>query len=137
MPERHHWSRSGIFIIHFRQISHIVLVFLCSAVLFEQVNVGWVVLFSNHEPRIISCYPGLYWLGYYLIGSFILKKSTAWKRSRFGVFLVRLQFECGKIRTKKTPNTDNFHAVIMQAILLNSYYVFDSIPTILLLKCKK
>ena len=28
----------------------------------------------------------------------------------FGVFL-RIPFECGKIRTRKTPNTDTFHAV--------------------------
>ena len=28
------------------------------------------------------------------------------------VFL-RIQPECGKIRTKKTPNTDNFHAVVI------------------------
>ena len=24
---------------------------------------------------------------------------------------LRIQSECGKIRTRKTPNTDNFHAV--------------------------
>ena len=27
-PERHHWRRSGVFIINFEQISHIDLVFL-------------------------------------------------------------------------------------------------------------
>ena len=47
---------------------------------------------------------------------------TAWKMSVFGVFLVRIfphsgwirrftQSECGKIRTRKTPNTDTFYAV--------------------------
>ena len=29
---------------------------------------------------------------------------------RYGVSL-RIQSECGKIRTRKTPNTDTFHAV--------------------------
>ena len=28
-------------------------------------------------------------------------------------FLVRIQSECGKIRTRKTPNTDTFHAVVI------------------------
>ena len=27
----------------------------------------------------------------------------------FGVFLVRIQSKCGKIQTRKTPNTDTFH----------------------------
>ena len=29
----------------------------------------------------------------------------------FGVFLIRIQSKCGKIRTGKTPNTDTFHAL--------------------------
>ena len=33
------------------------------------------------------------------------------KVSVFGVILVRIQSECGKIRTTITPNTDTFHAV--------------------------
>ena len=36
---------------------------------------------------------------------------TAWKVPVLGVFLVRVQSECGKIRTRKTPNMDTFHAV--------------------------
>ena len=28
IPERHHWHRSGIFIVNFEHISHLVLVFL-------------------------------------------------------------------------------------------------------------
>ena len=32
------------------------------------------------------------------------------KTERYGVSL-RIQLECGKIRTRKTPNTDTFHAV--------------------------
>ena len=29
---------------------------------------------------------------------------------------VRIQSECGKIRTKKTPNTDTFHAVLLHKV---------------------
>ena len=39
-----------------------------------------------------------------------LKQKTAWKVSAFGVFLVRFQSRCGKVRTRKTPNTDTFYA---------------------------
>ena len=31
--------------------------------------------------------------------------------SKVSVFLVRIQFECGKIPTRKTPNVDTFHAL--------------------------
>ena len=46
----------------------------------------------------------------------------------FGVFLVRIfphldcigfQFDCGKIRTRKTPNTNTFHAVSVKKIEKN------------------
>ena len=40
--------------------------------------------------------------------------DTAWKVSVFGVFLsvfCCIQFGFGKIRTRKTPNTDTFHAL--------------------------
>ena len=36
---------------------------------------------------------------------------TASKVSVFEVILVRIQSECGKIRTRITPNTDTFYAV--------------------------
>ena len=42
---------------------------------------------------------------------FISRAVTAWKMSVFGVILVRIQSECVKIRTRKTPNTVNFYAV--------------------------
>ena len=38
LPERRHWCRSGIFIVNFEQISHIVLVFIVDS---EQANAGW------------------------------------------------------------------------------------------------
>ena len=39
--------------------------------------------------------------------------STAQKVSVFGVILVRIQSECGKTRTRITPNTDAFHPVYL------------------------
>ena len=55
---------------------------------------------------------------------FLLRSITAWKVSKYGVFSVpyfpafrlnterlRIQSECGKIRTRKTPYFDTFHAV--------------------------
>ena len=44
---------------------------------------------------------------------YVIEDFTAWNVYVFGVLLVRIQSECGKIRTKKTPNTDTFHAVFM------------------------
>ena len=57
--------------------------------------------------------------------------NTAWKVSVFWVFLVRIFWhlywiqtdtpylsECGKIRTRKSPNTDTFHAVRISEINL-------------------
>ena len=44
---------------------------------------------------------------------YVIVDFTAWNVYVFGVLLVRIQSECGKIRTKKTPNTDTFHAVFM------------------------
>ena len=69
--------------------------------------------------------PSLKWL---LLFSYIKGQNTAWKVSVFGVFQVRffstfglntgrylgslcIQSECGKIRTRKSSNTDTFHAV--------------------------
>ena len=42
--------------------------------------------------------------------------------SVFGVFLVRMQSECGKTRTRKTLNTDIFHAVSSQHFLCESLF---------------
>ena len=43
-----------------------------------------------------------------------------WKVSTFGFFLVRIQSECEKIRTRITPNADSFRAVT-SAILSGDY----------------
>ena len=37
-------------------------------------------------------------------------QQAVWKVSVFGVLLVRIQYECGKVRTRKTK-TDTFHAL--------------------------
>ena len=42
-----------------------------------------------------------------------LNSCTAYKVPVFGVFLVRIQSACGKIHTRKTPNTDTFCAVLL------------------------
>ena len=42
---------------------------------------------------------------------------------RYGLSLL-IQSECGKIRTRKTPNTDTFHAVILNRKLENIYCLF-------------
>ena len=39
---------------------------------------------------------------------------------RYGVSL-RIHSECGKIRTRKTPNTDTFHAVYVKVLLLVTF----------------
>ena len=44
------------------------------------------------------------------IGNFILLQ-TPLKVPVFKVLLVRIQSECEKLRTRKTPNTDPFHPV--------------------------
>ena len=47
----------------------------------------------------------------------IMKPSKLTLReSVHGVFLDRIQSECGEIRTRKTPKTDNFHAVQRHSI---------------------
>ena len=39
-PEQRHWRRSGVFIVNFKPMSYIVLLFLFFN--FEHVTVGWV-----------------------------------------------------------------------------------------------
>ena len=37
--------------------------------------------------------------------------STAPRVFAFGVYLVRIQFECGKMRSRKSPNMNTFYTV--------------------------
>ena len=40
--------------------------------------------------------------------------NTLREESVFGVILVRIQYECGKIRTRITPNTGTFYTVTLR-----------------------
>ena len=42
-------------------------------------------------------------------------------RSKYGE-IQSIQSECGKIRTKKTPNTDNFYAVLVIDLISLMHY---------------
>ena len=46
----------------------------------------------------------------------------------YGEYTPRIQFECGKIRTRKNPNTDTFHVVIY-IIQRKGYFLFAWIAT--------
>ena len=46
----------------------------------------------------------------------------------YGEYTLRIQFECGKIRTRKNPNTDTFHVVIY-IIQRKGYFLFAWIAT--------
>ena len=49
---------------------------------------------------------------------------------RYSVFF-RIQSECGKIRTRKTPNTYNFYTVKTSEFLLFSWCFYSSVLTML------
>ena len=44
---------------------------------------------------------------------------------------LRIQSECGKIRTRKTPNTDTFYAVIVKVKLLGTSYIIVYVITVM------
>ena len=52
IPERRHWCRSGIFVVNFEHISHLVLVYL-------------LLTFNMYLPAGEACSPSLelYWMG--------------------------------------------------------------------------
>ena len=55
----------------------------------------------------------------------ISKRFTAWKVPVFGVFLVRIPSECRKIWTRKSKNTDTFHAVLFFLYIYIRFYVLS------------
>ena len=69
--------------------------------------------------------------------SLIFLQYTAWKVSVFGVILVRIQAECGKIRTRITPNTDNFHAVVDKEFSSTIYSDILNVNTVFILPSNK
>ena len=40
--------------------------------------------------------------------------------SAFGLNILRIQSECGKIRARKIPNMDTFHAVLFSVIVFKA-----------------
>ena len=53
---------------------------------------------------------------------------TAWKVSVFGIFLFRIQNECGKIQNRKSPNTNTFHAVWVSRYWSSKYFRIKNKP---------
>ena len=54
-PERRHWHRSGVFIINFEHISHLILVFL-SLTLGRQMPTGLITMSVEDIYKTISFY---------------------------------------------------------------------------------
>ena len=71
-------------------------------------------LFNNNNPSVIVIMPPYHhhWVKSVRIRSFTGPYFPAFglNTERFGVSLC-IQSECGKIRTRKTPNTGTFHTV--------------------------
>ena len=66
----------------------------------------------------------LWWLLLEVVISCVL--CTAWKVSVFGVFQVRIQSECGKIWTRKTPNPGNLHPSLEEvAVEVSETHVYS------------
>ena len=51
---------------------------------------------------------------------FLMNLKHCMKKAIFGVFSVRIQSECGKTRTRKTPNTDTFFYDVI--IVITSHF---------------
>ena len=52
-------------------------------------------------------------------------RCTMCKVSVFEVFLIRIQSTCGKIRTRKTPNTDTFPEAMAWGVLRTLSSIYD------------
>ena len=141
-----HWRRSDVFIVSFKHISHLVPVFLllplnllveahskfcqiskmefflCNlqkalfhmfdrilnmTLLVAQPNKVSVALFSKTVFKVWKT-------GYGFFQKYIC--DTKHHTERYFVYL-RIQSECGKIRTRKTPNTNTYHAVKVKSYL--------------------
>ena len=93
-----HSCRSEAFIVNFKQISHIVHCWLWTR---KCLLSSWLIQ-SNLQHCVksvrIRSYSGPHFPAFGL------------NTERYGVSL-RIQSECGKMRTRITPNTDTFYAV--------------------------
>ena len=108
----------------------------------EILKLLFTLILSYYSWRVFVCQSLFYFNAMYLLVTWSWKYLkwivdwTTWKVSLLGVFLVRTfphadwtrrdrsislylsnkqtnkQPKCGKIRTRKTPNTDTFHAVL-------------------------
>ena len=110
-PEWHYWHCSGVFIINLEKISiHCSVV---SLVYFEQVNSGWVHGSTKKWTYIFLLYWNCIWTNnkQSAIAEGTLHKKcpyseffwSSFSRIRY-IFPASIQFECGKIQTRKTLN---------------------------------
>ena len=91
-----------IFVFH-----KICLLFLRGSVLVHPESAPWI----HHRVHYFKVYPFMSSFRKISLNRTKLKNSTGWKVSVFRIFLVRIQSECGKIQTRKTPNMETFYAV--------------------------
>ena len=82
-------------------------------------------VFRTFFTQVTYCDPPAYFTFSSLIYDLfqVLRFNTVWKVSVFGVILVRIQSECGKIQTRITPNTDTFYAV--QSLQITKFGYFE------------
>ena len=85
-PERRHWRRSGVFIVNFEQISHIVLIYL----LLTLNNLADWQMLSNATIQLI--YGAAQFTGFYTMGMLIWNMWTLLFFSSGKFFLLRIFF---------------------------------------------
>ena len=97
------------------QICVFILLIICYLIIFSSTPFWVVGYWVNTYPQgIVASKPTIISTKGTSFNS--LKHCTARKVSVFGIFLARFHFECGNKRTRKTPNTDTFHAVFTMII---------------------
>ena len=123
-PEQRNCRHSGVFNVNFEQIHLLIRCFHCY---FVQVYASWYISYKVFLSSF-HLFPWWYSETTKLTFHSVFITNTAWKMSVFSVFLIRIfpqfglnmeryslslriQSECGKIRTSKTPNTDIFYVV--------------------------
>ena len=82
----------------------------------SEKNIPFCFYYSSDVYLFLLSQDGCHLLSLYteeihLFSKIYLLVHTVWKVSVFGVILVCIQSKCGKIQTRKTPNTGTFHAV--------------------------
>ena len=110
-PEWHQSHCFGVFIVNFEHISHLVLVFL----LLTKCWLGGLMLFRQSAI----------WWNQFIIIIFLITFIT-WKVSKYGVFSgpyfpafgysvsLRIQSDCGKIRTRKNSVFGRFSRTVFE-----------------------